>query len=129
MWDKLVRKAARKEVFSGWKADFHLCPEYIEFGQSKFYLVLVASLVVMHLLIELTDLKAQGHIDAFRLHHYMMVWQVKVRASRRGASSARANSWQTWRFPSDLPVSILQLCSPWRLHHMKEYVDALVPRL
>ena len=80
-----------------------------------------------YVLIELTNLKAQGHIDDFRLHHYMQVYQVKVRAGRRGG--ARASSWQTWRFPSDLPTSILQLCSPWRLPHMADYVNALAPRL
>ena len=41
MWDKLVRKAARKETFSRWTAEFHLCPEYIEFGQSKLTLFLL----------------------------------------------------------------------------------------
>ena len=48
MWDKLVRKAARKEVFSRWTAEFHLCPEYIEFGQSKLtlYMLYILTLFV-----------------------------------------------------------------------------------
>ena len=41
MWDRLVRKAARKETFSRWTAELHLCPEYVEFGQSKLTLFIV----------------------------------------------------------------------------------------
>ena len=123
------KKASMKDTFSRWTAEFHLCPEYLEMGQSKLVICInPPPLLVCNLLIELADLRAQGYLEDFRLHHYMQIWQVRLRSSRRGASSARTTSWLSWRFPSDASSHIIQHFAEWRLPHMKEYMQALSSR-
>ena len=61
-------------------------------------------------------MEASHLIHAHRLHKYMGIFEVKVNAG---------DDWVPWRFPSDMPLALLEEVEPWRNSCMRNYLAVL----
>ena len=65
---------------------------------------------------ELDRLVRDGHLAAKRLHKYRQVFEVKL---------SSGGGWSTLKYPSDLPLSMLEAAGPWRVPLMRRYVATI----
>ena len=57
-----------------------------------------------------------GHLAGKKFHKYRQVFQVRY-------SSGEA--WTSLKYPSDLPLSMLEAAGPWRVPLMRRYVATI----
>ena len=66
--------------------------------------------------LELEKLVRDGKLVAKRLHKFKQVFEVKYGSGSR---------WTSLKYPSDMPLSLLEATGPWRVPSMRRYVATI----
>ena len=65
---------------------------------------------------ELEKLVRDGKLVAKRFHKFRQVFEVRYSSGSR---------WTSLKYPSDMPLSLLEAAGPWRVPLMRRYVSTI----
>ena len=118
VYDKLLHYVSFGLEVRGWQVELHRSPVYAEWERSELFFFIACFILYFNLplFLELQKLESSRLIHAHRLHKNMGIFQVKVKPG---------DDWLSWRFPSDMPLALLEAVEPWKNSCMKNYLAVI----